>query len=265
MANPNPIGFFDSGVGGLSVMKEVRRILPGENFIYFADSAYCPYGVKPQQIILARAFAISDFLLSMGAKLIVIASNTTSIVALDAVRQRLSVPVVGIEPAVKPAASVTRNGKIGILATGVTLAGKRFNSLVERFGDNVEVYTQPCPGLVELVESGAVDLPEAEELLNCYLDPLIQKGVDTIILGCTHYPFLKPLIEKLVGANVILIDTGEAVARQVARVLESNNLAAPDPQKGNQSFFTSGDLCQVETVIRLLWGDPGLDVKLEPL
>lgn len=261
MTSLKPIGLFDSGVGGISIMKEVRRLLPDEDLLYYADSAHCPYGTKPPEIIRARAFAIGDFLLSRGAKIIVVASNTTSVTSLDAVRQRYSIPVVGVEPAVKPAVAVTKNGRIGVLATGVTLAGERFNSLVERFGNGVEVYTQPCPGLVEMVESGRCRHPETEDLLAGYLEPLLDRGADTIVLGCTHYPFLRPLVEKLAGGGVSIIDTGEAVARQVLRVLEQCGLAADRPAGGREQFFTSGDPETVAPVIRLLWGSPDLAVE----
>jgi glutamate racemase len=256
-----PIGFFDSGVGGLSVMIEVRRLLPAENFIYFADSAHCPYGAKPVEVIQGRAFTICDFLLERGVKLIVIASNTTSIAALDAVREKYNVPVVGIEPAIKPAASVTRNGRIGVIATGVTLAGERFDSLVKRFGDGLEVYTQPCPGLVEVVESGRWDNKETETMVGSYLDKLLARGVDTIILGCTHYPFLRPVVEKMAGSSIAVIDSGEAVARQVVRVLKNKGLASASKAAGDESFFTSGEPEKVGPVMRLLLGKPDLIVK----
>ena len=244
-------------------MKEVCRLLPAENLLYFADSAYCPYGAKPLEVIRNRVFSICDFLIARGAKLLVLACNTASVAALDAVRERFSIPVVGTEPAVKPAAAATQNGRIGVLATQVTLAGDRFNSLVERFGDGVEVYTQPCHGLVELVESGRWDGPETEALLRRCLDQLLVRGVDTIILGCTHYPFLRPVVERLAGSGIIVIDSGEAVARQVARVLEKSGLAVGGAVAGGESFFTSGDPRHVEPVIRLLWGNPELVVKQE--
>ncbi|OPX87779.1 MAG: Glutamate racemase [Pelotomaculum sp. PtaB.Bin117] len=261
MINERPIGLFDSGMGGLSVMQEVRRLLPAEDLLYFADSAYCPYGSKPPEMIRARVFAIGDFLISRGVKLIVIASNTTTVAGLDAARKRFHIPVVGVEPAVKPAVSVTRNGNIGVLATGVTLAGERFSHLLERFGDGVNVYTQPCPGLVELVETGMHESLEAEALVSRYLDPLLAREVDTIVLGCTHYPFLRPLLEKLAGSGVRVIDTGAAVARQVARILEEKGLAAKKKTPGRESFFTSGDPSAVEPVVRFLWGNPELAVK----
>ncbi len=255
------IGLFDSGVGGLSVMREVRRRLPAEDLVYFADSAHCPYGAKPVKVIRGRAFAICDFLVEHGVKLIVIASNTTSAAALEAVREKYSIPVIGVEPAVKPAAAATVNGKIGVIATGVTLIGERFDSLVKRFGKGLQIFTQPCPGLVEIVESGSWDNVETEKLVGGYLNKLLARGVDTIILGCTHYPFLRPVIEKLAGSDIKVIDSGEGVARQVARVLENEHLRQDPESTGDETFFTSGDPGLVEPVMRILWGKPGLAVK----
>lgn len=242
-------------------MKEVRQLLPGEDIIYYADSAYCPYGGKSHGVICGRAFNICDFLISRGVKLIVIACNTACIAALDAVRDRVRIPVVGVEPAVKPAAEATKSGKIGVLATGVTLAGERFHALVERFGKTVEVYTQPCPGLVELVESGKLESPETEALLARYLEPLLVRGVDTIVLGCTHYPFLRPLVQKMVRSGVSVIDSGAAVARQVVRLLQSGKLAAVNGAAGRDYFFTSGEPEEVQRVVRFLWGDQSLVVE----
>lgn len=242
-------------------MREVRRLLPAENLLYFADSAHCPYGSKPTEAIRARAFAISKFLLSLEAKLIVVASNTTSTAVLEALRERYSVPVVGVEPAVKPAAAVSRNGKVGVLATGVTINSHRFSSLVERFGGGVEVLTQPCPGLVELVETGKHEGLEAKTLLHRFLDPILEYGCDTVVLGCTHYPFLKTMVQEIAGPGVTIIDTGESVANQVARVLAQRDLATPLAGPGDESFFSSGNPVTVEPVIRLLWGNPDLVVE----
>ncbi|MCL6638741.1 MAG: glutamate racemase [Firmicutes bacterium] len=262
MPDPAAIGFFDSGVGGMSVMREVRRLLPAEDFLYYADSAYCPYGEKPPEAITGRSRAICDFFIKMGVKLLVVACNSASIAALDALREHYqNIPIVGIEPAVKPAAAATRNKKIGVLATGVTLSGRRFNSLVERFGDGLEVYTMPCPGLVELVEAGKHDGEEVVSLLRCFLAPLLEKGIDTLVLGCTHYPFLRPVVETLAGAGVRVIDTGEAVARQVARLVEQNRLENPGAGPGKDFFFTSGDPDVVEPVVRRLWGNPDAVVE----
>lgn len=243
-------------------MKEVRRLLPAEDLLYFADSLYCPYGSKSPELIRQRARVVSNFLLSQGVKMIVVASNTTSVAALNEIRDTTGVPVVGIEPAVKPAACATRNGRVGVLATGVTLEGERFNSLVERFGNGVEVYTQPCPGLVEMVEAGRLDHPDTEELLGGYLNRLLFHGVDTVVLGCTHYPFLRPLVEKLAGNRVAVIDTGQAVAKQVLRVLKNHNLLTPHDHPGQDHFYTSShNPLDTQQVIRQLWKDPQLTVE----
>ncbi|MCL6478584.1 MAG: glutamate racemase [Peptococcaceae bacterium] len=254
MAEPGPIGVFDSGVGGLSVLKEIRRLLPGEDIIYYADSAYCPYGVRPPAEIVSRSVKICDFLLGQGAKALVVACNTASAAGLDTYRQKYDVPIVGMEPAIKPAAAATRNGRVGVLATGVTLSGNRFSSLLERYCNGAEVFSQPCPGLVELVESGRHDSPEAAILLNKYIAPLKDRGVDTIVLGCTHYPFLKDLVRSIAGPLITVIDTGEAVARQVLRVLEANGLLSPGDKKGREVFHTSGNPREAGAVIKKLWG-----------
>lgn len=242
-------------------MKEVRRLLPAENMIYYADSLYCPYGGRAPAEIRNRVFTICDFLISKGVKLIVIACNTASIAALDAVRERVKIPVVGLEPALKPAVAVTKNGKIGVLATGVTLAGERFHSLIERFGETVEVYNQPCPGLVEQVEAGMLAGPETEALLAGYLEPLMARGVDTIVLGCTHYPFLKPLIVRMCKSGVSVIDSGVGVAQQVVRILKNSNMLGGNGAPGWEQFFTSGEAEEVQGVIRFLWNDYNLIVE----
>lgn len=257
MPDPGPIGVFDSGVGGLSVLREIRRLLPKEEIIYYADSAYCPYGIRPPAEIVSRSAKICDFLLSQGAKMLVAACNTASVAGLDIYRRMYSVPIVGMEPAVKPATAATRNGKVGVLATSVTLSGGRFSSLLERYQNGAEVFSQPCPGLVELVESGRYDSPEALELLNKYLYPLLSMGVDTIVLGCTHYPFLKESVRALAGPMIAVIDTGEAVARQVCRVLAGHGLESPGEKISGEVFHTSGNPEEVGPVIKKLWGgDP---------
>ena len=254
MPDPGPIGVFDSGVGGLSVLLEIRRILPEEDIVYYADSAYCPYGLKSPPEIVSRSFSICDFLVSSGSKMIVVACNTASVAGLDIYRQRYNIPIVGMEPAVKPATAATRNGRIGVLATGVTLSGNRFSSLLERYQNGSEVYSQPCPGLVEMVEKGHSDSPETIALLKKYIDPLLEKGVDTIVLGCTHYPFLKTTVQSVAGPGITIIDTGEAVARQVKRVIEQHGLDNPRGQIGSETFHTSGSTEDVSPVIKKLWG-----------
>ncbi|AGL00957.1 glutamate racemase [Desulfoscipio gibsoniae] len=261
MPNPNPIGIFDSGVGGLSVLKEIRRLMPGEDLLYYADSAHCPYGIKPPENIRRRASKITQFLISTKAKLIVAACNTASIAGLDDLRQQFQIPIVGMEPAIKPAAEITRNGRVGVLATGVTINGERFNSLLTRFANGIEVINVPCPGLVEQVEMGQLDSPETAALLRKFLNPLMLSGVDTVVLGCTHYPFLRPLVESIMGPEVNVIDSGCAVAKRVYQVLQSKDLLADtDFRSGTETFYTSGNPDLVSQVIRHLWERPNLTV-----
>jgi len=246
-----PIGIFDSGVGGLSVLREIRRLLPGEDFIYYADSGHCPYGGKSREAIQARAVAITDLLLARGAKLIVVACNTATIAAVEQLRASYPVPFVGMEPAVKPAVALTKSGVVGVLATGAALAGEKFHKLVADHGAGVRMITQPCPGWVEQVEGGDLDGPRTRELVAQYTRPLLVEGADVLVLGCTHYPFLRPRIAELAGPAVALLDTGEAVARQTRRVLERENLLAAR-EVGNLQWLTSGDPALTGPVIERL-------------
>jgi glutamate racemase (EC 5.1.1.3) len=189
-----PVGVFDSGLGGLSVLAELRALLPHRDFIYVADSGHCPYGDRSPDEIRARAQAITTFLIGQGAELVVVACNAATVTAIDALRAQYALPFVGMEPAIKPAAARTRSGVVGVLATTVTARGERLQRLVRDHASGVQVLTQPCPGLVERVEDGALHDPATEALLRRYLDPLLQAGADTVVLGCTHYPFLRPLI-----------------------------------------------------------------------
>jgi glutamate racemase len=249
--NNYPIGLFDSGVGGISVLREVQRLLPREQLIYYADSGHCPYGGKPREEIIARACAITEFLLAQGAKLIVVACNTATIAAVEHLRATYPVPFVGMEPAVKPAVAQTRSGVVGVLATGAALAGEKFHNLVALHAQGIRMITQPCPGLVECVERGDLDGPEPRRLAVQYTEPLLNAGADTLVLGCTHYPFLRPLIAGIVGPDVALLDTGEAVARQTRRVLEREQLLN-DHSDGGVSWHTSGDAVDFERLHRLL-------------
>ena len=252
-----PLGAFDSGVGGLSIMLEIRRLLPSEDLLYIADSANCPYGTKPVEQIRRLSLDLTDYLVSLGVKAVVVACNTACVAGLDQIRDKHpELPIIGVEPAVKPAHERTRNGRIGVLATNVTLNGSRFSVLVEKYGTGVEVYTSPAPGLVSLVEAGKLDTAETWELLHKYLDPLMEKGIDTLVLGCTHYPFLRPVIEKICGPEVAVLDTGPAVARQARRILEQRNLLNPENGPGKETFYTSGDPAAVAEVIAKLWPDP---------
>lgn len=248
-----PIGVFDSGVGGLSVLRDIRAALPHEHLLYVADSAHVPYGNKTPAYIQQRALTLSRFLLEHRAKAIVIACNTATAAAASLLRATFDVPIVAMEPAVKPAAAATRSGVVGVLATVGTLKSAQFAALLERFGHGIEVVTQPCPGLPEQVEAGDLDGPATRSLIKRYTAPLLQRGADTIVLGCTHYPFLRPLIGKIVGPNVTLIDTGAAVARRLCNVLVERDLLAGDDQMGTERFWTSADPEDARRVVSILW------------
>lgn len=265
MSQRAPIGIFDSGVGGLSVARDIRMLLPLEDILYYADSAHCPYGDKDPQIIQQREKKIGEFLVAQGAKLIVVACNTATSTGLEDLRSLLNVPVIGMEPGVKPAVAATRNGKIGVLATNVTITGDRFAALIKRYAENTEVITQPCPGLVELIEQGKLHASETKEKLWGFLQPILEQGADTIVLGCTHYPFLRPILGELVGPGVAIIDTGQAVARQVSRVLNEHGLLLTDGPPGTEQFYTSGNQAKVQEVTQSLWLRKDISVKILPL
>ena len=235
------IGIFDSGVGGISVLREIRQLLPAENFIYYADSGHCPYGGKPREAIIARANFITDFMLARQVKMVVVACNTATIAAVESLRDTYPIPFVGMEPAVKPAAAVTRSGVVGVLATGAALAGEKFHRLVAQHAQGIRVITQPCPGLVDCVEHGDLCGPDVRALVQKFTAPLLAQGADTLVLGCTHYPFLRPLIADVVGPAVTLLDTGAAVGRQVRRVLEKEQLLNTNSAAGQIEWHTSGD------------------------
>jgi len=266
-----PIGVFDSGVGGLSVLRHVRAMLPGEDLLYVADSAHAPYGDKSAQFIEARAMAIAEFLVARDAKALVVACNTATAAAIAALRQRFDLPIVGMEPAVKPAAEATRSGVIGVLATSGTLDSGKFAELVQRFGSQARVIVQPCPGLVEQVELGDLAGPLTRRLLEGFVAPLLDAGADTLVLGCTHFPFLEPLLRELVGGEVAIIESGAAVARQlVRRLAEADFSPGIAPASGHESslkqlflsarpqaterFFSSGEPVQLQALLPRLWG-----------
>ncbi len=240
MTDSRPIGLFDSGVGGLSVWREVVRRMPHEATLYFADSAHCPYGPRPAAEIQALSAAITRFLLDHEAKLIVVACNTASAAALETLRAEFDVPIVGMEPAVKPAAEATQTGHVGVLATEGTLNGYLFKNTSERHARNIEVHIQVGEGLVELVEAGRLDAPETESLLRRYLEPLLAAHADQLALGCTHYPLLLPLIERVVAGRATVIDPAQAVARQVQRVLTQRGLETETGCMARHRFFTTG-------------------------
>jgi glutamate racemase len=251
------VGVFDSGVGGLSVWREIARQVPYADLIYLADQAHCPYGLRSRDEIRILAEGIATFLIERGADVIVVACNTASAAALHYLRDRFAVPIVGMEPAVKPATAHTQTGHVGVIATEVTFQGDLFASLLERFAQGVTVHTQVCPGLVERVEAGHLEDEETLALLRRYLDPLLEAGIDTLALGCTHYPFLLPAISRVVGLSVQIVDPAPAVARQTGRVLDQARPGAPRNRQGRWTLYTSGCLAPFRQSVARLLGDGG--------
>lgn len=250
----NPIGVFDSGVGGLSVLRHIHALLPHEQLIYVADSLHAPYGNKSPEEITERCLALTEFLLAHGAKAIVVACNTATAAAIATLRQaHPDLPIIGMEPAVKPAAAASKNGIIGVLATVGTLKSAQFAALLETYGRNVNVVTQACVGLVECIERGELDSSETSALLQKYLKPLLDEGADTIVLGCTHYPFVKAQIQQIVGENVTLIDTGAAVAKRLQNQLAERGLLNTENKKGEVEFWTNCTDENAMDVIKKLW------------
>jgi len=249
----DPIGVFDSGVGGLSVLREIRRELPAEDIVYVADSGFAPYGDRPAEFILDRADTMLRHLQDCGVKAIVVACNTATAVAVEALRAKTDVPIIAIEPAIKPAAMATRSGIIGVLATTQTLATARFERLVSTHAASVEVIVQPCPGLAEQVEKGKLSGPSVRSLIERYVRPLIDRGADTLVFGCTHYAFLIDEIQAVAGSGVMLIDPAVAVGREVRRRLSDLKLLADRERPGIEQFWTTGVPDDVRVVIALLW------------
>jgi glutamate racemase len=264
-ANPaeNPIGVFDSGVGGLSVLREIRRELPYEDLLYVADSGHAPYGDKPTQMIETRAVAITEFLASQHAKAIVVACNTATGAAVKTLRARFSIPIIAMEPAVKPAAAHTKTGVIGVLATSGTIASDNFEKLYTRFGADVKILMQACPGLVEQVEAGDLSGDKTRALIKQYVLPLLAQKADTIVLGCTHYPFLVPLIQEITGPTVAIIDPAAAIARELRRRLASIKQLSPEARAGTERFWTSAASDKTKQVISQLW-QADIDVRSLP-
>ncbi|WP_225869881.1 glutamate racemase [Glaciimonas sp. PCH181] len=256
-----PIGIFDSGVGGLSVLRHIREAMPNENLLYFADSAHAPYGDKTEQAILDRTLAIADFLLQKNAKALVVACNTATAAAIKAVRNAYpALVVVGIEPGLKPAAQHTRTKMIGVLATSGTLSSLRFKQLSQQITTTTEVHfvLQACVGLADQIEKGELNTPATEALIQRYLTPLLEQNVDTLVLGCTHYPFVRPLIEdivrRLTSNPITIIDTGDAVTKQLVRVLIEHQLRETNTPPGTLTAFTTGDLPALKTTFFNLLG-----------
>ncbi|MBK1629851.1 glutamate racemase [Thiohalocapsa halophila] len=252
-----PIGVFDSGVGGLTVLADIRRLLPAEDLLYVADSGHAPYGERPNDLIRARAERVTGFLIAQGAKAIVIACNTATGAAAAHLRGRHSLPIIAMEPAVKPAAAGTRSGVVGVLATSGTLKSDKFEALRGRFHGAVEVLTQPCPGLVELIEAGDFRAAALRDLLTKLVLPLLDRGADTLVLGCTHYPLVRGLIQDIAGPGITVTDAGAAVARQVQHRLGEAALLRTGETPGQVRCWTSAAPPETAAaLIRRIWGEP---------
>lgn len=256
------IGVFDSGLGGLSVLRHLKQQLKDETFFYVADSANAPYGDKTESFIQQRCLSISDFLSAHQVSAIVIACNTATAAAVEMVRQRLDIPVIAIEPALKPASLITKTGKIGVLATASTLQSKQYKNLLNKFTDGMCCYEQAAHGLVEQVEAGLLDNTKTQKLLLKYLQPMLNEGVDSIVLGCTHYPFLIPAIKQIVGNDVAVIDTGAAIAEQLKTVLAEGNVQSSVINMQQDRYFSSANRSHAQEMVAMLLG---LHVEVEKL
>jgi glutamate racemase len=261
--NLQPIGIFDSGVGGLSVLKAIRAQLPEEDVLYLGDQGHVPYGSRSLEEVQAFSEEITRFLLAQGAKLIVVACNAASAAALKYLRQVFpEMPFVGMEPAVKPAAERTKSGVVGVLATPATFQGALYASVVERFAQDVTVLQDTCPGLVGQIEKGDLAGLETRQILEKALQPMLARGIDTVVLGCTHYPFVIPLIEQIVGENVRVIDPAPAVARQVGRLLETREIQARVQEKARVTYYTTAAVESLAALLPPWLGESGRVIAL---
>jgi glutamate racemase len=252
----DPVGVFDSGVGGLSVLRAIRQRLTYEDLIYLADQAHVPYGSRSLEEVRGYSEKITQYLLSRGAKVIVVACNTASAAALQYLRGRFpEVPFVGMEPAVKPAAESTQSGVVGVLATPATFQGELYASVVERFANDVTVLQHTCPGLVSQIEMGNLETVDTRAILEEALFPMIDQGIDTVVLGCTHYPFVIPMIQEIVGKATRVIDPAPAIARQVERVLDMHALRDVSASKGHIAYLTTGNPDRMQSFVKEMSGE----------
>ncbi|MBP0624252.1 glutamate racemase [Cupriavidus consociatus] len=250
--NPAPIGVFDSGLGGLSVLREIRALLPHESLLYLADSNYAPYGEKPETFVEARTLQACEWLLGQGCKALVIACNTATMHAVQTLRERLPVPIIGVEPGLKPAAAASRSKVVGVLATANTLKSAKFGRLLSSLEGESRFICEAGLGLVSLIEQGDLDGPAVRERLGAYLAPMLEAGADTLVLGCTHYPFLSGTIREMVGDQLALVDTGSAIARQLARKLAEHGLAADAGALPRDRFFSTKDAAHLRAMAAAL-------------
>ena len=259
------IGVFDSGVGGLSVLKAIRAALPHEDLIYVADSLFAPYGDKSPEYITQRTLKLGSWLESVGVRALTLACNTATSVAVKALREQTQLPVVAIEPAIKPAVALTQTGVIGVLATQQTVQSENVIGLCELHGQGKRIILQACPGWVELVEKGELHGKKTQMLVQKFIDPLVDEGVDTLVLGCTHYPFLQFIIERIYGKALNLLDPAQAVAKELVRRLDQLNIEPKNREfpkfaepsiTGRTRLMTTGDPTQATQVMSQLWGEP---------
>jgi len=260
--NNSPIGIFDSGLGGLSVWKEVLTMLPNESTIYYGDSKNAPYGSKSKEEIIELSTAITDFLISKGCKIIIVACNTATAAAIKTLREKYNIPFIGMEPAVKPAAEKTITKNIGVIATEATLKGNHFKQTTEKYCQSVNVFTRAANGLVEIVEKNLIDEPETKTLLNKYITPLLKENIDQLVLGCTHYPFLQTKIEEIIGNHVNIINPALAVVAQAKRVLENNQLNT-NLEKATHKLYTSGKIENMICVVNQI--STNLNIEIKPI
>ena len=256
-----PIGIFDSGIGGLSIAQNIKKQLPTESLIYIADNLHAPYGEKSDEFISERVIALGEYLASQPVKAIVVACNTATVTAIKTLREKLAIPIIGVEPAIKPAALNSQNKKVGVLVTQATASNQRLHELIHTYASGADVFIQPCPGLVELIEMQGNNQQAINTLLNDFLSPLLIEQIDTLVLGCTHYPLVKSVISEKVGDLVQIIDTAAPVTAQLKRKLsEKDLLAGTEGNKKGDIFYTTSCNQALSTTLQQLWLQP-VDVK----
>jgi glutamate racemase len=251
-----PLGVFDSGVGGLSILHSIRALMPNENLIYIADSAHAPYGPKGEAFIRERSVRLTDHLVGNGVKAVVVACNTATAAAINLLRERYALPVIGVEPAVKPAAEQSRSGVVGVLATSGTIASDKFLNLQSRFSDRVQILTRAGTGLVELIEQPHYDDTAMLSLLRSLIAPMQDQGADTLVLGCTHYSLIKQQIARVGGPHLRIVDAGDAVARELQRRLQTQQLRSLSESSEPVRFVTSGELGVQRELLQRYWPEP---------
>ncbi|WP_103865808.1 glutamate racemase [Aquimarina sp. I32.4] len=244
------IGIFDSGVGGTSIWKEIVTLLPNEDTIFLADSQYAPYGKRSKEEIIELSIKNTEKLLNLNSKIIVVACNTATTNAIKVLRATYDIPIIGIEPAIKPAAIHTKTKKVGVLATKGTLSSELFTKTSDLYTQNIEVIEVIGTGLVELIEAGKIESKEMYTLLNTYISPMLEENIDHLVLGCTHYPYLIPVLKKILPSKVSIIDSGEAVARQTKAILTTNNLLTHSTKNGNHTIYTNGDISIIQEILK---------------